>query len=1157
MYLSASRPDIVFAVCMCARYQAKPTEMHLTAIKRIFRYLKGTIHMGLWYPKDSGFELKAFADADYAGCHDTRRSTSGSAQFLGHRLVSWSSKKQKSTAISTTEAEYIALSGCCAQILWMRSQLRDYGFAFNKIPMYCDNQSAIALCCNSVQHSRSKHIDIRHHFIKEQVERKVVELYFVETKYQLADIFTKALPRERFATLLPLLGVKQMSPETLKELLDESVSESKGRTVADSIAERLTRPTVILWNAEERDVVPPGPSTLEIHGAGVSTEDANQKFLRSLPSARSQVSLIMRTKPGVDSFSFDDLYNNLRVFESDVKGSTASSSSPQNVAFVSENTSSTNDVSTAYCVPNPSGSKLTSMPPLPQSQTPVVAQAPHTMSTIKLPILKKGEYDVWAMKMEHYLAHTDYPLWEVIQKGNGPVNVSTDTHGIMKVLPPKTAEETLARERERKARTTLLLALPEDHLAKFHKMTDAKEMWEAIKSRFGGNEESKKNKANDNSKRLGKKEEFNALVTIDGEGVDWTSHSEDEQDNYALMACNSSGSDTEVTSCSKECKESYAKLKKLYDVQREQLSDASIEIKAYTQGLKKVEAQLVAHQQGQLWYEEKIKFMKIDLDDKTDVLTYHKKLLAEAQKEKEDLKAKVEKWHNSSKNLGKLLNTQMSANDKFGLGYGDHRYDGILSYENEVLQSVFMNKESELEKQPLYDRFVTAGGMHAIPPPMTENYMPSGPDIEVDYSQFTYGPKQTQPSESETQTSEFDTCESNISTEPSELVSKPVVNESNVECQPKVWSDAPIIEEYESDSEDEYVSIPTKEQETPSFANQQVKTPRETVKNQFTHSKNPKVDKKELGQAVPTNAAMKVNTVKPIVNRLVLLGEEGKLLLSPQQVVIGDQKDITGTKSPNTMVGQELEIDYPHRALQNKGIVDSGCSRHMTGNKAYLAEYQDFNGGPVAFGGSKGYITGKGKIKIGKLDFEDVCFVKELQHFNLFSVSQICDKKNKVLFTDSECLVLSPEFKLPDANQVLLRIPRQNNMYSFNLENIVPSGGLACLIAKATIDESNKWHRRLGHVNFKNLNKLMKGNLVRGLPSKIFQNDHTCVACQKGKQHKASCKAKSVSSISHSLQLLHMDLFGPTSVRSLNHKTYCLVITDDFSRFSWVFFVGK
>ncbi|GKE29788.1 hypothetical protein Tco_1445172, partial [Tanacetum coccineum] len=128
-----------------------------------------------------------------------------------------------------------------------------------------------------------------------------------------------------------------------------------------------------------------------------------------------------------------------------------------------------------------------------------------------------------------------------------------------------------------------------------------------------------------------------------------------------------------------------------------------------------------------------------------------------------------------------------------------------------------------------------------------------------------------------------------------------------------------------------------------------------------------------------------VNTAK--VNAVSAIGGKGKLMLSPQQVVIGDHKDTTGIMSPNTMVDPVLEIDYPHRALKNKGIVDSGCSRHMTGNKAYLAEFQDFNGGPVTFGGSKGYITGKGKIKTGKLDFEDVCFVKELQHFNLFSVS--------------------------------------------------------------------------------------------------------------------------------------------------------------------------
>ncbi|GJU77844.1 retrovirus-related pol polyprotein from transposon TNT 1-94 [Tanacetum coccineum] len=212
MYLTASRPDLVFVVCMCARYQAKPTKKHLEAIKRVFRYLRGTIHMGLWYPKDNAMALTAYADADHAGCQDTRRSTSGSAQFLGEKLVSWSSKKQRSTAISTTEAEYIAMSGCCAQILWMRSQLKDYGFEFNKIPLYCDNKSAIALCCNNVQHSRSKHIDIRHHFIREQVENRVVELYFMETNYQLADILTKALPRERFKFLLPRLWDEEYGP---------------------------------------------------------------------------------------------------------------------------------------------------------------------------------------------------------------------------------------------------------------------------------------------------------------------------------------------------------------------------------------------------------------------------------------------------------------------------------------------------------------------------------------------------------------------------------------------------------------------------------------------------------------------------------------------------------------------------------------------------------------------------------------------------------------------------------------------------------------------------------------------------------------------------------------------------------------------------------
>nr|GFA76027.1 retrovirus-related Pol polyprotein from transposon TNT 1-94 [Tanacetum cinerariifolium] len=209
------------AICMCARYQAQPTEKHVHAVKRIFRYLRGTVHRGLWYAKDSSVSLTAFADADHAGCQDTRRSTSGSVQFLGERLISWSSKRQKSAAISSTEAEYIALFGYCAQILWMRSQLSDYGLAFNKIPMYCDNKSAIALCCNNVQRSRSKHIDIRYHFIKEQVENGVIELYFINTEYQLADLFTKALGRDIIEFLTNNLGMRSFTPETLKKLMND------------------------------------------------------------------------------------------------------------------------------------------------------------------------------------------------------------------------------------------------------------------------------------------------------------------------------------------------------------------------------------------------------------------------------------------------------------------------------------------------------------------------------------------------------------------------------------------------------------------------------------------------------------------------------------------------------------------------------------------------------------------------------------------------------------------------------------------------------------------------------------------------------------------------------------------------------------------------
>nr|GEW19356.1 putative ribonuclease H-like domain-containing protein [Tanacetum cinerariifolium] len=261
--------------------------------------------------------------------------------------------------------------------------------------------------------------------------------------------------------------------------------------------------------------------------------------------------------------------------------------------------------------------------------------------------------------------------------------------------------------------------------------------------------------------------------------------------------------------------------------------------------------------------------------------------------------------------------------------------------------------------------------------------------------------------------------------------------------------------------------------------------------------------------------------------------------------------DVKTVESKHKTVDGNLQ----QKEYKEKRVIDNGCSRYITGKKCYLIDFEAHDGGFVSFRDGKGRISEKGKIKTRKLDFDDVYFCKELK-YNVFRVSQMFDKKNNVLFTDTEYLVLSSNFKPLDESQVLLRVPRKDNIYSVDLKGVVSTGGLTCLFAKATLDESNLWHKRLGHINFKTMNKLVKGNLVRGLPSKIFQNDNSCVACQKRKQHKASYKAKLVNTISKPLHMLHIDLFGPTNVKSLMKKSYCLVVTDDFSRFSWVFLLA-
>ncbi|GJX25281.1 putative ribonuclease H-like domain-containing protein [Tanacetum coccineum] len=603
----------------------------------------------------------------------------------------------------------------------------------------------------------------------------------------------------------------------------------------------------------------------------------------------------------------------------------------------------------------------------------------------------------------------------------------------------------------------------------------------------------------------------------------------------ALMAF----SDSEVLNnktCSNTCLKSYETLKTQYDNLRIEFNKSEFDLATYKRGLAAVEEQLVFYKKNEVMFCDQIDVLKRDASFKDSEINALNIQIEKLKKEKESNQIKIDNFENASKSLDKLIGCQISDNNRKGFQQPEFKGYGV-----KVNKSVGENSSNEIKKTP--------------DAPIIEKWVS---DSDEDESEVMVSKKVQHKPEQANQ--------------PRKMVQKPVVNNvkkgnGQREVRP-VWNN----------------DMRTNHQ---NFSNSRRNFPPTTVLTKSGIVPISTARQSSSRAAAPVSVAMPINTVapKPFVNvakpKPNAFQKSHSLSRRPfnQQAALKNRilnnkvntakvnsVNIAKGKSVTSVVGEQGINAVKssacwgdlHVALKDTGIFDSGCSRHMTGNKSYLTYYQDYDGGFVAFAGSSkgGKITGKGKIRTGNLDFEDVYFVKELK-FNLFSVSQMCDKKNSVLFTETECLILSPDFKLPDESQVMLKIPRKDNMYSFDLNNIVPSKGLTCLFAKATNDESKLWHRRLGYINFKTMNKLVKGNLVRGLPSKIFENDHTCVACQKGKQHKATCKSKLVNTISQPLQILHMDLFGLTFVKSIMGKMYSLVVTDDYSRFSWVFFLGK
>ncbi|GJU05256.1 ribonuclease H-like domain-containing protein [Tanacetum coccineum] len=519
----------------------------------------------------------------------------------------------------------------------------------------------------------------------------------------------------------------------------------------------------------------------------------------------------------------------------------------------------------------------------------------------------------------------------------------------------------------------------------------------------------------------------------------------------AMLAIDDSEVYTDKT-CSKTCLKNYETLKKQYDDLLAKLHQTEFKATTYKRGLDTVEAQLVTYRKNEVLFGEEVDVLKREVGCKQYEINMLKTEFEKVKQEKDGIDFKIEKFDKASKDLDQLLGSQITDKSKKGLGYSAVPPPHPLIY----------NRPNKLD--------LSYSGLDEFKEPEFKGY---GPENSKQESNVVCENE----SDNSKENSDKSLVKEQVSQDKSSFVEGygPNTSKSVSEVEPKKVrknDGAPIIEDWVSDDEEQDESKPKSEKKTviPTAA-----------KIEFTKPEN---HEKPFKKSVRTP----VNTVRP---RVINTARKNRTSVNAARA------NRFNAVKPSACWGKPQHDD--------KGFVNSGCSRHMTGNIVYLSNFKQFDGGYVAFGGGAygGKISSKGTLKTANLNFEDVYFVNELK-FNLFSVTQMCDKKNYVLFTDTECLVLSPNFKLPDENQILLKVPRKDNMYSFDMKNIVPKESLTFLVAKATLDESMLWHRRNGHINFKNINKLVKDNLVRGLPTKRFENDQTCVACLKGKQHRAS-----------------------------------------------------
>nr|GEW47570.1 hypothetical protein [Tanacetum cinerariifolium] len=890
-----------------------------------------------------------------------------------------------------------------------------------------------------------------------------IEQYFLMTDYSLWDV---------------ILNGDSPTPTRVVDGVFQAIAPTTAEQRLAKKNELKARGTLLIALPDKHRL------KFNIHKDAKSLMEAIENSLRSEWRTHT---LIWRNKADLEDQSLDDMFNNLKIYEAEVKSSSSTSYNTQNIAFAfSQNTNNTTESVSIV----PSVSAATTKPKA------YILPNVDNLSDVVI-------YSFFASQSNSPQLDNDD-----LKQIDADDLKEMDLKWQMAMLTMRARRFLQRTERNLGANETTSIGFDMSKVECYNCHR---------RGHFARECRSPRDTRNKDTQRRNVPVETstsNALVSqCDGVGsYDWSFHADEEPINFSLMAftsSSSSSSDNEVALCTKACSKAYATLQSHYDKLTIDFRKSQFDVLSYKSSLEFVEARLAVYQQNENVFEEDIKLLKLDVMLRDNALVELRK------------------------NLRKLKKKE-------------------IRYDNQVFNSIVFDcdelnsSESDVSvpTSPVHDRYQSGEGYHVVPPPYTRTFIPSKPDLvfhdaptasEIVPNVFYVEPSTTKP-----------TKEMSQSNRPS----------------------APIIEVWVYDSEYESEGEPMPTQKAPSFVQtfKHVKTPRTSIKlvEHPTQAENIRKDipkskghkhswnrkacfvckslnhlikdfdfyEKQMVQKHVKNHAIRVNhqnsarmthphfdkhvvpTVVLTRSRLVPLNVVRPVTTVVHQTNVKHQslsnhvvnkphssirRSINHRPTPknsnfyqkvNTIKTTKIQVSHglglkkilsllfdargnPQQALKDKGVIDSGCSRHMTRNISYLSNFEEINRGYVAFGGNP--------------------------------------KGGKITCKDTKCIVLSFDFKLPDENHVLLRVLRENNMYTVDLKNIIPSGDLTCLFAKVTLKESNLWHRRLGHINFKTMNKLVKGNLVRGLPSKVFENNPTCVACKKGKQHRASCKTKPMS----------------------------------------------